>query len=160
MNNGIRIDFDALKKGNWSAQETANAEIVIDLVQHLMNDHDFDAIREKYGDHPYVQHNRLIQDGVAGIVKYIGEYSRRFPEFTYDVKHVYVDGDSVTLHSHATFRKKDRGNDKKGFNISDTWRLEDGRVVEHWDSVQPIDLAMRILAVFSGGAIRNPNGVF
>ena len=160
MENGIPIDFEALKKENWSPQEIANAKLVIDLVQHLMNDHDFDYIKEKFGDSPYVQHNRLIQDGVPGIVKYIAEFSRRFPEFTYDVKHVYVDGDYVTLHSHATAKKKHRGNEKKGFNISDTWRIQDGRVVEHWDSVQPIDAFMRFFAVFNGGSIRNPNGVF
>jgi predicted SnoaL-like aldol condensation-catalyzing enzyme len=160
MTNSIQIDFDALKKDNWSEQDTLNAKMVIELVQHLMNDHDFDYILEKFGDNPYLQHNRLIPDSVKGIVKYIGDFASQFPEFSYDVKHVYVDGDYVTLHSHATTRKKDRGNDKKGYNISDTWKLENGRVVEHWDSVQPIDLINRFYATFTGGKIRNPNGVF
>lgn len=160
MDNVIQIDFDALKNDHWSEQDTSNARLVVDLVQHLMNDHDFDYILKNFGDHPYVQHNRLIPDSVNGIVKYIGDFARRFPAFTYDVKHIYVDGDFVTLHSHATAREKDRGNDKKGYNISDTWQLENGRVVEHWDSVQPIDLVNRIYAVFSGGSIRNSNGVF
>lgn len=160
MANGIKIDFNTLKKDNWSPQEISNVKLVIDLVQHLMNDHDFEYIHEKYGDHPYVQHNRLIPDGVKGIVQYIKAFSDRFPEFTYDVKHIYVDGEYVTFHSHATAKKKDRGNEKKGYNISDTWRVENGIVVEHWDSVQAIDLFMRIYAVFAGGSIRNANGVF
>ena len=36
----VKIDFNSLKKDNWSEQETKNAELALDFVQHLMNDHD------------------------------------------------------------------------------------------------------------------------
>jgi predicted SnoaL-like aldol condensation-catalyzing enzyme len=46
---------------------------------------------------------------------------------------VFADGDYVILHVHAVREPGTRGN-----AIVDIFRLEDGKIVEHWDVVQPI----------------------
>ncbi len=156
----LKINFDALKKDNWSEKELENVELMVDFVQNLMNNHDFDYIMKKYGDTPYVQHNRNIPEGINGIVGFLKQFSERFPEFNYDVKHILADGDYVMFHSHATTKKKDRGNDKKGLNIKDTWKIKDGKIVEHWDAIQSMDGLMRLNVLLNGGTIRNGNGVY
>jgi len=157
---GLNINFELLKKSNWTEQETKNAMIITDFVQHLMNDHDFDYVLANYNDSAYVQHNRNLPDKVTGLVGFLQEFVEDYPEYTYDVKHIYVDGDFVIFHSHATLNAEDRGNDEMGMNIIDKWRLEDGRIVEHWDSIQALDGFMRLYSLMSGGKIRNDNGVF
>ena len=156
----LEINFESLKKENWSNAELKNAELITEFVQHLMNNHDFDLIRQKYNDGSYTQHNRVIPDGIEGVVGFVQQFAKRYPEYTYDVKHIFADGDYVIFHSHATIRKKDRGNDKKGFNVIDTWKIRDGKIVEHWDAVQPIDGFMRFYIWLTGGNVRNSNGVF
>ncbi len=156
----IKIDFDSLKKDNWSEQELENATLITDFVQNIMNNHDFDYVTKTYRNGSYVQHNRNMPDGIDGVVETVKQLSKRFPDFTYDVKNILADGDYVMFHSHATVNKKHRGNDKKGFNITDTWRVKNGQIVEHWDSIQPIDGLMRFNTLITGGAIRNSNGVF
>lgn len=156
----IKIDIEKLKRENWSEQEVKNVELVIDFVQHLMNNHDFDYVLNRFGKGSYVQHNRGMLNGVKGVVDYISKFVKRFPDFTYDVKHIYVDGQYVTLHSHSTSNKKDRGNSGKGFNIMDTWKVENGQLVEHWDAIQPIDGFMRLYAFFTGGSVKNANTLF
>ncbi|MEM6348575.1 MAG: nuclear transport factor 2 family protein [Bacteroidota bacterium] len=156
----ITINLNTLKKESWSAQELENAAVVTDFIQNLMNNHDFDYILQTYGDNPYIQHSRGITDGISGLVKYVGGFAKRYPEYTYDVKHIYADGDYISFHSHATLKKKDRGNDKKGFSIIDTWKVIDGQIVEHWDAIQPLDFMMRLVVLLSGGKIANANGVF
>ena len=158
--NILKIELESLKKDNWSEQELENVNLVVDFVQHIMNNHDFDYILEKHGDTPYVQHNRTMPDGINGVVGTVKQFSKRFPDFTYDVKHILADGDYVMLHSHATINKKHRGNDKKGLNIKDTWKIENGKIVEHWDAVESIDSFMRFYGFLTGGAVRNTNGVF
>lgn len=158
--NLIVIDFESLKKEHWSDQELANAKLVTEFVQLLMNNHNFDIIKEKYSNNPYKQHNRGIADGISGVLATVTQLSKRFPDYTYDVKNIFADGNYVSFHSHATINEKHRGNDKKGFNIKDTWRIEDGKLVEHWDAVQPIDTFMRFYTWLTGGNIRNSNGVF
>ena len=156
----IKINLESLERENWSAAELDNAKLVTDFVQHIMNNHDFDYILKTYGNGPYVQHNRSMRDGLSGVIDSVKQLIKRYPDFAYDVKHMFVDGDYVTIHSHATLNKKHRGNDTKGLNIMDTWRVKDGKLVEHWDAVQPLDMFMRFYALLTGGAIRNTNGVF
>ena len=149
-----------MTRSNWSEQETQNVAVVADFIQHLMNDHDFDYVRKTYGDNPYVQHNRNIADGMDALVSYVEGFAKRYPDYTYDVKHIYVDGDMVIFHSHATTKRKHRGNDKKGLNIIDTWKVEDGKIADHWDAVQPMSGFMRFFVMMTGGKIRNTNGVY
>ncbi|WP_448551835.1 nuclear transport factor 2 family protein [Thalassotalea montiporae] len=154
------IDLASLQKANWTAQELENAEVITDFVQNLMNNHNFDYVLQRYNDSAYTQHNRNLPDKVTGLVSFLQEFVEDYPDYSYDVKHIYVDGDYVIFHSHATLKKEDRGNDQKGMNIIDTWRLENGRIVEHWDSIQALDGFMRFYSLISGGNIRNENGVF
>lgn len=154
------IQVENFQQENWSAQELANVELVTDFVQHIMNNHDFDYIMTQYGDQPYAQHNRSMNDGIEGVVESVKGLQKRYPDFTYDVKHIHVDGEYVIFHSHSTVKKKHRGNDQKGFNIMDTWRVQDGKIVEHWDAIQPLNGFMRFYSWMVGGAIRNGNGVF
>ncbi len=156
----LTIDMASLKQSSWSEQELANAEIVADFVQHLMNEHDFDYVLTQYNDSRYVQHNRNLPDKITGLVTFLKDFTEDYPDYTYDVKRIFVDGDFVIFHSHATLDKEDRGDDEKGMNIIDTWRLEDGKIVEHWDSIQALDSFMRFYSLVSGGKIRNDNGVF
>lgn len=154
------INLKSLQKNHWSEQELANATLITDFVQNLMNNHNFDYVLERYNESSYVQHNRNLPDKVTGLVSFLKEFVAKYPDYTYEVKHIYADGDFVIFHSHATLKKADRGNDKKGMNIIDTWRLENGKIVEHWDSIQALDGFMRIYSLLKGGNIQNSNGVF
>lgn len=156
----LKISFDNLKKGSWSVQEAKNVRLVVDFMQHLMNDHDFDYVLKTFGNPHYRQHNRGIPDGMEALVKYVKDFTKRYPDYAYDVKHIHADGDFVIFHSHITTSKKDRGNDKKGINASDTWRIENDQIVEHWDTLQPMDGFLRFVFLLIGGKIANANGVY
>ena len=155
-----KINFETLAKPHWSDTDKMNAQAVVEFVQLIMNDHDFDEIRRQYATQPYKQHNRIMTDGIAGVLKAVSDFVKNAPEFSYDVRHVYVDGDRVILHSHATLKAKHRGDDTQGLNIIDVWKVEGGQLVEHWDAIQGIGFSMRLYALITGGKVRNGNGVF
>jgi len=154
------VDPDLLTERAWTDTEQANAVLVADFVQTLMNDHDLDAVRDRFGGHSYTQHNRTMTDGLDGVLEAVARTVKRFPEFSYDVRMIVADADLVTITSHVTMKAAHRGDDRKGLNITDTWRVAGGRLVEHWDSVEPIDRSMRLIALVTGGRFRNTNGVF
>jgi predicted SnoaL-like aldol condensation-catalyzing enzyme len=154
------INFAALEKTSWSEQEATNVKLVSSFVQSIMNNHEFDVVLSTYNNDSYVQHNRNLPDGIEGLVGFLREFVQDYPEYSYDVKHIYADGEFVVFHSHATLEKEHRGNDGKGMNIIDTWKIQDGKIVEHWDSIQTLDFSMRLFALLTGGDIRNSNGVF
>jgi predicted SnoaL-like aldol condensation-catalyzing enzyme len=51
-----------------------------------------------------------------------------------EIKRALADGDHVILHSHWY----GLSDNPRGEAVADIFRLEDGRVVEHWDGIQPI----------------------
>lgn len=88
---------------------------------------------DKYVGDKYIQHNPIAPDGAAAAVEVLTKAMQSFPDWHYDVKHAYVDGDIVIVHSHVKLKPDDRG-----MAVVDIFRLEKGKVVEHWDVVQPI----------------------
>lgn len=155
-----RIPFERLKQEHWTDQEAKNAAVIVDFFQRLMNDHDFDYVAHAYSAGPYIQHNRAIPPDMSGVIGYVKTLTKRFPEYSYDVKRIIASGDFVVLHSHVTLKSRHRGNDRKGFIIVDTFRLEEGKPREHWDAMQAIDLFSRLLMLLTGGAVANDNPTF
>ncbi len=159
--NPLKIDFQALYRDHWAETEQQNVELVSDFVQNLMNNHDFEYVMEKFDNSLYVQHNSAIPDGISGLVNFVRQFAKRYPEYGYDVKQILVDGDLVMFHSHCTLKAKHRGDDKNGMIIIDYWKIQDGQIAEHWDSIQTIPFGLTFLLNFyklSGR--KNQNGVF
>jgi predicted SnoaL-like aldol condensation-catalyzing enzyme len=154
------IDFYALSQEHWTDKELQNAKVVVEFFQTLMNEHDFEATLQRFGDIPYVQHNRAIPDGIPGLVGYVKQLVKRFPDYGFDVKRIIASDDFVVLHSHATLKAAHRADESKGFIVTDTFRFEDGQLAEHWDALQPIDFATRYLFLLTGGAMGNQNPIF
>jgi len=151
--------YDEFIKTHWTDEERANLQIVANFVEGIKAKK-FNDVIAQYTDSPYVQHNRSVQSGVRAIVETNRKLAKQFPEFTLTAKHVYVDGEFVAFHSHVTLKAKHRGNDGKGLNVVDIWKVTDGKIVEHWDSLQPLDFMSRLVLLLTGGAVRNKNGVF
>lgn len=160
MNHKITLDIDQLSQPHWTQKDKTNASTVLGFIEELMNKHSFDTLAKRQGNTPYKQHNQNMADGLDAVIDFVKGYVKIFPDYCYDVKHMYVDGPYVTVHSHATLRKKHRGNPKKGFNIIDTWKVENGQLVEHWDAVQPINSFMRFFMWLVGGGFKNSNTYF
>jgi len=155
-----QIVYKNYVKDNWTQQEAENVKVVVDFFQHLMNKHDFEYTLKTFGGGSYTQHNKAIPNEIEGVVEYVKKMVKSFPEYSFDVKKIFADGDYVILHSHATMKAKHRGNEKKGFIITDTFKLKDEKLSEHWDAIQPIDLFSRFLMFMTGGANGNDNPIF
>ena len=153
------VQIDDLRQAHWTEAEARNAETVADFIQTLMNEHDFDRVKEKHPHPGYVQHNRAIPDGIPGLIGYVEQLVKRFPGYSYEVLQIVSSGDQVVFHSHATLSAKHRGDQSKGFIIFDMWKVVDGQILDHWDALQPLDLSMRFFNAFTGGRIANQNGL-
>jgi predicted SnoaL-like aldol condensation-catalyzing enzyme len=114
------------------AQQEANRKAVLAFYDKGLNQKDADAALAYVGNR-YVQHNPGAADGPDGFRKFIGFLRETFPNSHSEIKRSFVDGDYVILHVHAVREPGTRGN-----AIIDIFKLEDGKIVEHWDVVQPI----------------------
>jgi predicted SnoaL-like aldol condensation-catalyzing enzyme len=79
----------------------------------------------------YIQHNPRVPDGPDAAVRLLLQINT--PESIYDIKRVVAENDLVVLHVYARANAQDRGR-----AIIDIFRVANGKIVEHWDVVQPV----------------------
>jgi predicted SnoaL-like aldol condensation-catalyzing enzyme len=92
-----------------------------------------DAASEYLG-RTYTQHNPEVPDGPETFVAAMNGFHQQFPDFSGEVKRTIAEDDLVVLHSHVRMRPED----EHGTAVVDIFRIEDGKVVEHWDVLQPV----------------------
>jgi predicted SnoaL-like aldol condensation-catalyzing enzyme len=114
------------------AKEEANKKLVVEFYDKAINQKDFEAASRYFGNR-YVQHNPNAPDGIEGFKTFLGFLREKFPQAKSEIKRVFAEGDYVILHVHAV-----RNPGERGSAIVDIFKLEDGKIVEHWDVVQPI----------------------
>jgi predicted SnoaL-like aldol condensation-catalyzing enzyme len=88
---------------------------------------------DKFVGDKYIQHNPIAADGKEAAVEVLGKFMAAVPTWSYEIKHTYVDGNIVIVHSHVRAKPEDRGN-----AVVDIFRFEKGKIVEHWDVIQAI----------------------
>lgn len=115
-----------------AADPEANKKVVLDFYEQGLNKMDFDAAAKYFGPR-YIQHNPGAPDGIEGFKGFIAFRKEKFPKAHSDIKRAFAEGDFVILHVHAVREPGERGS-----AVIDIFRLENGKIVEHWDVVQPI----------------------
>ena len=113
-------------------QEELNKKNVVEFYNLVINEKNFDAASKYLGSH-YTQHNPTAADGAEGLKAFIQFLRDNYPNAHSEIKRVFADGDYVILHVHSI-----REPDTRGRAIFDLFKLEDGKIVEHWDAVQDI----------------------
>jgi predicted SnoaL-like aldol condensation-catalyzing enzyme len=124
--------FVSLSAGAQSSQLEANKRVAIEFYDAAINRKDFAAASQYLGSR-YTQHNPTAADGPEGLRGFIDFLKSRYPNQRGEIKRVIAEGDLVVLHVHST-----RGDDTPGRAIVDIFRIENGKVVEHWDVIQDI----------------------
>jgi predicted SnoaL-like aldol condensation-catalyzing enzyme len=92
-----------------------------------------EAAERFFGPEGYKQHNPMAPDGGEAFVKAISGLYAAFPDFSTESKRVIAEGDLVAIHHHVHMTKDDAGQ-----AVVDIFRISNGKVVEHWDVVQPV----------------------
>lgn len=109
-----------------------NRAIITDFARLFYSVRDVRGAFEKYVAPDYIQHNANILDGreaaIAALEPMFRQEGSRF-----EIKRIVVDGDLAVIHLHG--RAGAQGN---GGTVADIYRLKRGKIVEHWDILQPI----------------------
>jgi predicted SnoaL-like aldol condensation-catalyzing enzyme len=87
----------------------------------------------KYIGPNYRQHNPGSADGPKSLVQTMKWFTQNFPELRMETKRIIAEGDLVVLHSHLIMKPGDRGS-----AVVEIFRLENGKIVEHWDVAQEV----------------------
>jgi predicted SnoaL-like aldol condensation-catalyzing enzyme len=113
-------------------RQEANKAMVLAFYDNVVNQRDFSAAKSYIGAY-YKQHRADVADGLDGLKEFMERSKRINPDLHADVKRVFADGEFVVLYSHVVRSRGDRGS-----KHVDIFRVEEGKLVEHWDIDQPI----------------------
>lgn len=88
---------------------------------------------ERFVGSEYIQHNPLVGDGPEPFITYFEKMDEEYPNKSIEFVRAVAEDNMVALHTH----QKWPGDEE--YVTMDFFRFdEDGKIVEHWDSMQQI----------------------
>jgi predicted SnoaL-like aldol condensation-catalyzing enzyme len=128
-----RRSYGKPRGGRTVADHQKNKQTVLDYYLLAFNYRKPAEAVEKYGGPHYIQHNPRAPDGFEAFVRFVESFAEQFPQMRLEIKRAVAEGDMVVTHSLLKTSPEDRGT-----AVADFFRLEDGKIVEHWDVLQPM----------------------
>ena len=116
-----------LEKVKKIATQERNKVIAQKAIREAFVDKDPESVARYFSD-SYIQHNPAVPDGpdaMRGFIASIGN-------LTWEPHRVIAEGDYVMTHN----RVGGLFDDTTKHIVADIYRLEDGKIVEHWDVLQ------------------------
>ncbi|HET6824818.1 MAG TPA: nuclear transport factor 2 family protein [Amnibacterium sp.] len=110
---------------------TDSRELMTDFARLFYTERDPRAAFARYVAPDYIQHNPGLPDGPEAAVEGL-EPKFRAGGARFEIQRILVDGDLAVVHVKAS---RPGAPDTA---VADFYRIEDGRIVEHWDVLQAV----------------------
>ena len=123
----------AATAGDSNAVLETNKKVVTQFYDLAFNQHQPKEAMDKYGGSDYIQHNPFVATGKQPFIDFFQDFQKRNPQSCAEIKRIIAEGDLVVVHVRSTLNPRDRGR-----AVMDIFRLENSKIVEHWDVGQSI----------------------
>lgn len=134
--------FSLTTGGQVIAQDTVqlNKQLLADFGAEVFGNKDFSNLNN-YMNEDYIQHNPLVGQGSVGFQNFFADWFNAVPDWNYTVNNLVAEGDTVWVY--GTYSGTQKGDwlgipaTNKTYSITavDIFRIEDGRLAEHWDVI-------------------------
>lgn len=117
---------------NKTRQLEINKKIVVTFFDAAVNKKNFNIASQYLGSR-YIQHDPDTADGSEALKSFIQFLREKFPNAHTEIKQVYAEGNYVIIYVHSIREPGTRGR-----AIVDIFKLENNKIVEHWEVVQDV----------------------
>ena len=136
----LLITYSLTTGGLAMAQDTTatNKQLLANFSAEVFAKKDL-SILSNYMREDYIQHNPLVPQGLAGFKSFFADWFKAVPNWSYKVDKLVAEGDTVW--AYGTYSGTQTGGwlgipaTNKDYSIQavDIFRIEDGKLAEHWD---------------------------
>ncbi|WP_375559187.1 hypothetical protein ACE193_15795 [Bernardetia sp. OM2101] len=110
----------------------ANKKLVKDFINTVLIKGEFDKMPNYFDGDNYIQHNSMIGDGLSGLGKAFEEMAKNGVTMVFEKNHIILaEGNFVLAVSEGKFAEKPT-------SFYDLFRIENGKIAEHWDTIETI----------------------
>jgi predicted SnoaL-like aldol condensation-catalyzing enzyme len=132
------------------AAKRTNKQVVETFIQEVFNKHDFSLLDELVRE-DYVQHNPDVAQGRKGFLDFFKGTFKAMPDYKYTPLKIIAEGDIVmaycrntATHTSGPWLDKAPTGNKLDFNVVDIFRIQDGKIAEHWDVADTFSLFKQV----------------
>ena len=129
-----RTQLDGVAQVTDLDKTEENKATVADFVNVILMQGDMSKINQfiDNDDAAYLQHNTMVADGLSGLGKALGDLAQAGMPMVYKENHkILGEGNFVLAISEGIFMNKEVA-------FYDLFRLDNGKIVEHWDVIENI----------------------
>lgn len=111
------------------------------------------SLVEEYMKTDYVQHNPLVKQGASGFREFFLAWFASVPDWHYTLRKLVAEGDEVWAYGTyaGTLEQNWLGivasGQKYAFDAVDIFRIQDGKLAEHWDVMDIYGLFKQLGAI-------------
>ncbi len=109
-----------------------NKSLVTDFVETILVKGQYDQLSRYISETSYLQHNAVIADGLDGLGEAIAAMAKQGINMVYKTRHKTLGEGNFVL----TISEGSLGGEAVSFY--DLFRVSDGKIVEHWDVIEPL----------------------
>jgi steroid delta-isomerase-like uncharacterized protein len=134
-----------------NAAET-NKRVIGEFAESVLLKKDLSAV-DRYMLPDYIQHNPLVKQGASGFREFFANWFECVPDWRCSVKKIVSEGDEVWVYGTyaGTLQKDWLGITASGQTYSvdavDIFRIQDGKLAEHWDVMDIYGLFKQLGAI-------------
>lgn len=124
--------IDGVRKATELKKTESSRKLVKNFLNDVMMGKNPQKTASYFNGDNYIQHNTTMADGVSGLNAALTELANQGIEMKYTKVHqVLASGNLVLAVSEGTFGGK-------ATSYYDLWRVENGKIAEHWDVMETI----------------------
>jgi len=109
-----------------------NKSLVTDFVETILVKGQYDQLTQYISETSYLQHNTVVADGLDGLGEAIAAMAKQGINMVYKTRHKTLGEGNFVL----TISEGSLGGEAVSFY--DLFRVSDGKIVEHWDVIEPL----------------------
>jgi predicted ester cyclase len=132
----------------------ANKRLVRDYIETTINKREPDTVGNYFAA-DYVEHNPRLPPGLAGKKQFISSLLAGFSDYHGEIQEMMAEGNKIVTRTRWTgtqdgpYLAHSATGNKLDFTTADFYRIENGKIAEHWDVVDTLKRAVALGLVAS-----------